>query len=112
MVLFGSINRLIQETADKVFDDFNTFQKDVSTAGTPEQLPSNSVPKGGSVTITAKPTNDGYIYYARSKTDLDNNDGDILTPGQAVNLAISDTSLVYIDSENNGEGVAVSTEVE
>lgn len=91
---------------------FLTGQKDVATAGTPEQLVKEDedvlVPAGFKVTIIAKPGNSGTVYLGRTKADCVNTarrfDG--LSAGLAHSLKIDRLSKVWVDVDNNGEGVS------
>ena len=87
---------------------FATGQKDVPTAGTPEQLDDFLIPNGFKLTVIAKPGNTGYIYLGSTKGDCANNmrrfDG--LEAGVAVSLKIRNASAVWVDSSVAGEGVS------
>ena len=89
---------------------FLTNQKDVVTAGTAVQLATYSVliPDGFSLTIIAKPGNTGYIYLGSSKSEAENAAGrfDGLSAGLAVSLRISDTSIVWVNSDTDGDGIS------
>lgn len=87
---------------------FATGQKDVTTAGEPEQLDDWPIPDGFKLTVIAKTGNTGYIYLGKSESDCDNTrrrfDG--LGAGLAVSLRIKNASAVWVDADNNGEGVS------
>ncbi|MBA7583913.1 hypothetical protein ES708_25864 [subsurface metagenome] len=89
-------------------DTFATGQKDVTTAGTPEQLEDFPVPNGFSVTVIARTGNDGYIYLGSTKADCANNKRrfDGLSAGLAVSLRIKNLSKVWVNASVSGEGVS------
>jgi hypothetical protein len=90
---------------------FITGQKNVTTAGTPEQLPSVSVPDGFKVIIMAKPGNTGDIYLGNSATILSASQRfDKLEAGDSVPLQVTNTNLIWIDSSVNGEGICYIVE--
>jgi hypothetical protein len=57
-----------------------------------------------SVTIKAKFGNSGNIYVGGNP--VTSSTGLILQPGEAVSLDIANLATVFIDSDNNGEGVS------
>lgn len=80
------------------------FHKTVTTAGSAEQLITASTPCK-SVIVKALETNTGNIYVGFSGVDSTN--GIDIGSGSAVNISINNVNLLYIDSDNNGEGVSV-----
>ena len=79
-------------------------EKTVTTAGTAVALASSQ--RVRSVTIVAKSGNAGQIYVGGSDVDNATNDG--LAPGDALEVPVDswlDLSEIYIDTDNNGEGV-------
>lgn len=92
--------------------EWATGQKDVTSAGTAEQLPDVSVPDGFEVVIMAKPGNTGYIYLGNSKANAESstNRFDRLGPGDAITLKITNLNLVWIDASVSGEGITYSVE--
>ncbi|MBA7659506.1 hypothetical protein ES703_67487 [subsurface metagenome] len=96
---------------------FLTGQKDVTTAGTPEQVVEEDreilVPDGYKVTIMAKPGNGGTIYLGRTKADCATTDRfDGLSAGLAVSLKIDKLSKVWVDAEAGHSGDGISWIVE
>lgn len=87
---------------------FATGQKDVTTAGTPEQLDDFPVPDGFQATIIARTGNTGYIYVGRTKADCANNKRrfDGLSAGLAVSLRIKNLSKVWVNASVDGDGVS------
>lgn len=73
----------------------------VTMAGTRVQLPNHACL---SVLIKALYANAGNIYVGGS--DVSSSKGTELAPGDWVELAVSNTNLVYIDSAKNGDGVS------
>ena len=93
-------------------EDFNnrtsfvTGQKDVTTAGTAEQLPDVEIPNGFAVVIKAKSTNTGRIYIGNSKANAeDHSVAFSLGANEWVELKITNLNLVWIDADVDGEGV-------
>lgn len=86
-----------------------TNQKNVTSAGTAEALQSQDVPAGYAVVVRAKEGNSGNIYVGNSGVSSSN--GDILNPGGVVELFVDDVSDIYIDADNDGEGVSWVVEV-
>lgn len=88
---------------------FATLQKNITTAGTPEQLSATSVPivSGLPTVIKAKQTNTGSITIGNSSSKaLNTGTGCFrLTPGQAVSIRISDLNEVWLDTTVNAEGI-------
>jgi len=81
-----------------------TGEKAVTTAGIAEQLPDVKVPEGFAVTIIAKHTNVGRIFYGGTKAEAE---------AHTANLDVEDFDTFYvtnlnklwIDVENDGEGI-------
>lgn len=84
---------------------FKTFEKDVAAAGAAEQLPNVQVPDHCVLVIKAKDTNTGNIEVGESEAVAEGALAFILAPGQAIELAITNASLVWIDATVSGEGV-------
>jgi hypothetical protein len=90
---------------------FTTAQKDVTTAGTGEQLPSIAIPNGFAVVIKAKDTNGGRIQVGNSKANSESTSVSFsLGSNEFVRLFITNTNLVWIDSTADGEGVEIIVE--
>lgn len=90
---------------------FITGQKNVTTAGTPVQLPDVSVPDGFKVIVMAKPSNTGDIYLGNSVTILSASlRFDKLEAGDSVPLQVTNTNLIWIDSTVNLEGICYIVE--
>lgn len=87
---------------------FATGQKDVATAGEPEQLDDLIIPDGFKLTVIAKPGNTGYIYLGKNKGEVGNNKRrfDGLEAGVAHSLRVKNASTVWVDSSVDGEGVS------
>jgi hypothetical protein len=95
-----------------VFPDWAHGQVPVPSAGDAQQLPDIVVPDGCQVTIIAKTGNTGIVYLGRSKLEaedpLQRFDG--LIAGLAHSLKVENANLVWVDVDNNGEGVSWSVE--
>jgi hypothetical protein len=88
---------------------FKTGQKTVTTAGTPVQLSSVSVPvkAGTKLTVIAKPGNTGVIYFANSEAEcVAGTYFDGLSAGLAHSFGVQDVQDIWIDASVNGEGVS------
>jgi len=87
---------------------FATGQKDVPTAGEPEQLDDLPIPAGFKLTVIARPGNTGLIYLGKTKGECADNKRrfDGLEAGIAVSLRVKDASVVRVDAEVSGEGVS------
>ena len=88
---------------------FKTGQQTVDTAGLPVCLSAVSVPvkAGTKLTVIAKPTNTGYIYFANTQAEcVAGSYFESLMPGLAHSFAVQDTQNVWIDSLISGEGVS------
>ncbi len=91
---------------------FTTGQKNVTIAGTAEQLPSVIIPDGFQLTIIAKPANTGTIYFGNSKANAESatNRFDGLSAGLAVSLKVTNANLVWVNASVNGEGISYIVE--
>jgi hypothetical protein len=87
-----------------------TFQKNVTTSGTPVRLTNYPVDLGQSIVIKAKAANTGTITVGPDSASALNSDTKHfkLSPGDAIEVAISETEEIWIDSTVNGEGVEVA----
>jgi hypothetical protein len=87
---------------------FMTGQKDVVTAGTPVQLDSFDIPEGFKLIVLAKPGNAGNIFVATNEGYAGNANRrfDALEPGIAIPLRVTNTEAVWIDAEQDGDGVS------
>lgn len=74
----------------------------VTTAGTAVSLGSSQSLNDG-VVIKANEANTGNIYVGDSSVSSSN--GLVLEAGESVMVGIDDVSKVYIDSDNDGEGI-------
>ncbi|GAI69133.1 unnamed protein product [marine sediment metagenome] len=96
---------------------FATGQKDVITAGEPEQLDDWPIPDGFKLTVIARPGNTGSIYLGKNKGECANNKRrfDGLGAGLAHSLRVKNVNAVWVDSSVQGttaapEGVSWSVE--
>jgi len=91
---------------------FATGQRDVATAGEPEQLDDLPIPDGFKLTVIARTGNGGVIYFGKSKGDCANNKRrfDGLFAGLAHSFGVKNASAVWVDAEVSGEGVSWSVE--
>jgi hypothetical protein len=90
---------------------FYTNQKDVTTPGIPVQLDDVEVPPGCELTVLAKPTNAGYIYFGTEQTiSQSTRRFNGLSAGLAKNFKITNANLIWIDASSAGEGVSYYVE--
>jgi hypothetical protein len=84
-----------------------TYQKNVTTSGTPVQLQSQAVEPDQVVLIKAKVANTGIISVGYSSaTALNSSTAHFkLRAGESVTIKVPEASLIWIDSTVNGEGV-------
>ena len=87
---------------------FITRQKTVTTAGTAVKLASSiPIPDGFGLTIIAKPGNTGTIYIGRTKGDAEGSQTfNGLSAGLAVSLKVTNTDLVWVNGDTDGDGVS------
>jgi hypothetical protein len=89
-------------------NNFYTFQTDVASAGTPVALDNQSVEPHQSVTVRAKADNTGDIYIGNSSSDAaDSDERFTLAAGESLTFQVPNTGLIWIDSEEDGDGVEV-----
>lgn len=89
----------------------NTGQDTVTTSGTAEALnggASITVPNEYKIAIRALYGNDGIVYVGDSNVTTSN--GAELDPGDPINLHQDDVSNVFIDADNDGDGVSWAVE--
>lgn len=93
-------------------NNFATFQKNVTVSGTPVQLDTTIVDDGVSFVVKAKRANTGVITVGNSSANaLNTGTGHFaLQAGQSIELQVTNTNLVWIDSTVSGEGVEVVLE--
>lgn len=89
------------------------FDKDVTVAGTAEQLGANDLQVDSAV-IQAKEGNTGKIFLGSSSVGNDGQSGTFLTSGGTYNLSLAGISgkynleTIYLNAEVSGEGVTVT----
>jgi hypothetical protein len=90
----------------------STFQKNVTTSGTPVQLDALTIPEGASLTVKAKRGNSGVITIGGSSSQSLNSGTShfALLPSQSVTVQVTDASAVWIDSTVSGEGIEAIVE--
>jgi len=92
--------------------NFATGQTTVPTAGTAQNLAAQAIPNAFSVVIMALPGNQKNVYIGNSKTAAQaHGSAFVLGPGLFVRYYITNTNLVWIDTDNNGEGVSWTVEI-
>ncbi len=90
-----------------------TGQKNVATAGKPEQLDAMPIPNGYALVIIAKPGNTDNIYISGDQSSVSDSlrRFDALQPGLAVTLHVDNLSAVWVDAAVSGEGISWMVEV-
>jgi len=99
-----NVGRGAYEMLPNAPDDIQEGFEDVAVAGTAEQLNGGTplvIERG--VLIKAKSANGGLIFIGSSTVDLNN--GVELNPNESVFIPTNDVSKIYIDTDNNGDGV-------
>jgi len=85
----------------------------VSTPGEPQRLPPMHIPDGMHVVVRALPRNTGSVYIGRnSQAVLDPDRRIELTPKDFVRMRLTNTNLIWVDAEKDGEGVDFWCEAE
>lgn len=101
-----TMDRLIQKGIDENLTSWDHGQKTVTAAGTAENLVAMDVPDGIYLTIRALVGNVGNVYVGNSKANAEDvNKRLTLQPGESSSFKADDTDLIWIDADNNGEGV-------
>ena len=85
-------------------DTFAHGVKAVTTAGTAEQLPDQSVPDGFAVTIRGHPDNEGYMYIGNSKSDAEDHITPV-GPDDVYSLKVKNVNAIWVDAQYSGEKV-------
>lgn len=91
--------------------DIETFQKTVTTAGTPVKLDDVPVESDQSVVIKAKSANTGTITVGFSSASALNSSSShfkLRANESLEDIKISNTNRIWIDATVNGEGVEVA----
>lgn len=85
-----------------------TGQKDITAAGTAEQLDDVDIPDGYKVVLVAKPGNTGYVYLGNSEANAESATArlDRLEAGDSIALQVTNLNLVWADVSVSGEGVS------
>jgi len=79
----------------------------VRTAGTAVQLPNQAIPDGIEVLISALVLNTGTVYIGEGKAFAeDRNRAYPLAAGTGVELRIKNLDSIWLDSDNDNDGVA------
>ncbi len=89
-----------------------TFQKNVTTSGTPVQLTAYDVPEGVAVVVKAKKGNTGDITVGGSSAQALNTGTGFfrLQPEQSITYQIINTDSIWIDATVSGEGIECTLE--
>ena len=90
---------------------FYTGSLSVTAAGVAEQLPAHRVVQGHYMTIHARPTNTGNIYWGESKAKAEAHNCTI-TPDGSVQVATDNASDVWIDVAEDGETAEYHFEID
>ena len=91
-------------------------EKNVTTAGTAEQLPDVKIPYDMKVVLKAKSTNTaltGIIYVGASKLEAEDHTKSFpLLPSETVEYKISNLNVLWLDAAVSGEGINWTVEQE
>ena len=88
-------------------------QLDITAAGTAQRMPSLSIPDGFFLMIQAKPLNLGNIHAGNSKLNAeDHTIAKTIQSNEVIRLRVDNADLVWLDADNNGEGVEYTVEAE
>lgn len=85
---------------------FLSLSQNVTTAGTPVQLPNRPIPGGMSVLIKAKNTNTGRIKIGPDTSNLNFT----LGSNESISIRVTNLNRIWIDSTVNGEGIEILSE--
>ncbi len=83
-----------------------TFRKTVTTPGTAEQLPNVEVPDGMLLVVKALDANTGDIEVGETQAIAQGASAFILRPGEALEFAVINANLIWIDTTVAGGGVS------
>jgi hypothetical protein len=101
-----TLDRLIQKGIDENLSSWDHGHKTVAAAGTAEQMTAMDVPNGIYLTIRALIGNVGNVYIGNSKANAEDANKQLtLQPGESSSFKADDTDLIWIDADNNGEGI-------
>jgi len=101
-----TMDRLIQKGLDENLSSWDHEHKTVTAAGTAEQLDAMEVPSGIYMTVRAFTKNVGNIYVGNSKANAEDVNKRLkLQPGESSSYKVDDADLIWIDADNDGEGV-------
>jgi len=76
----------------------------VTTAGSAVSISSSSITLKKGITIKANTNNTGNIFVGNSS--VDNTNGIEIEPGESIDISIDDLNKVYIDANNNNDGIS------
>lgn len=97
----------INDTTMPVYNNISYGQQSVASSGTAEAINGGTtitLGPGGKLAIRADSGNAGSIYVGDSGVSSSN--GFVLDPGESVSISVADVSTIYIDADNNGDGVS------
>lgn len=100
-------------TAETNKANFKTGEKEVATSGTGVQLPAQAVPDGYYLLVVAKKSNTGAIFIGETKAiSQTNRTSDIgrLDAGDFREFKLTNADKIWIDADNNNDGVDIFVE--
>lgn len=88
---------------------FTSFQKTVTTSGTPVQLDAYPIPDGVTITVKADDRNTGIVTVGNSSANALNTGTAPfrLTANSAIDVALKNTDAIWVDSTASGDRVDV-----
>lgn len=88
-------------------------QLNVTAAGTAQQMASVEIPDGFFLMVQAKPANLGNIHAGNTKANAeDHTVAKTIQSNEVLRLRVENADLVWLDTDNNGEGIEYTVESE
>jgi len=81
-----------------------TGEKTVAVAGTAEQLPDIEVPEGFAVSVIAKYTNTGRVFYGGTKDEAEARTANLDVEDYEI-FYVTNLNKIWVDVTNNLEGI-------
>lgn len=88
-------------------------QLNIAAAGTAQQMPNVEIPDGFFLMVQAKPLNLGNIHAGNIKANAeDHTVAKTIQSNEVLRLRVENANLVWLDTDNNGEGIEYTVEAE
>ena len=86
-------------------------QMNITAAGTAEQMAALAIPDGFFFMIKGKPGNLGNIYAGNTQANAEDHTAALtIQPNEVLRLRINDADVVWLDADNNAEGIEYTVE--